>query len=137
MTAPRRILALFALATLAAACSNDVGPPTAVDATGLYGQMCARCHGLDGHGDPEMRKVLPKIRDFADPAFRSLRGEQVERTIMTGKEQMPSFGAMLSQTKIQHLAGYVRRLGAGMEIPAKGMAPAAAAEPAKAPPGQH
>jgi mono/diheme cytochrome c family protein len=134
MTAIRRILALLALGAAAAACSTDAGPATSVDATGLYGQMCARCHGLDGHGDPEMKKVLPKIRDFADPAFRSLRGEQVERVIMGGKEQMPAFGAMLSQTKIQHLAGYVRRLGAGVEAPLK---PAAAAEPAKAPPGAH
>jgi mono/diheme cytochrome c family protein len=137
MTATRRFLALLAIVTAASGCSNDVGPPTAVDATGLYGQMCARCHGLDGHGDPEMMKVLPKIRNFSDPAFRSLRGEQVERVIMAGKEQMPAFGAMLSQTKIQHLAGYVRRLGTGVEIPAKGRAPAAAAEPAQVPSGQH
>jgi mono/diheme cytochrome c family protein len=130
MTAARLIVMCALAATAVAACSNDVGPATAVDAPALYGQMCARCHGLDGHGDVEMKKVLPKIRDFADPAFRTLRGEQVERVIMGGQEQMPAFGAMLSQTKIQHLAGYVRRLGAGMETPAKAAPPVPQPSPA-------
>jgi mono/diheme cytochrome c family protein len=105
------------------ACSNDVGPPISVDGAALYGQMCARCHGLDGHGDATMKKLLPKIRDFADPGFQTLRGEEVERVIMAGKEQMPAFGGTLSQIKIQHVSGYVRRLGAGLEKPIVPAAP--------------
>jgi mono/diheme cytochrome c family protein len=115
-TTATTLLALgLALLASTAACSNDVGPALSVDGPALYGQMCARCHGLDGHGDAEMKKVLPKIRDFSDRDFHDRRAEEVERVIMGGKEQMPAFGGSLSQIKIQHLAGYVRRLGAGLE----------------------
>ncbi len=32
--------------------------------------MCARCHGVDGRGDPEIKKTLP-VRDFSDPQFQA------------------------------------------------------------------
>ena len=37
----------------------------------IYAQMCARCHGADGRGDPEIKKTMPNVRDFHDPAFRA------------------------------------------------------------------
>ncbi|HEY0709348.1 MAG TPA: cytochrome c [Polyangia bacterium] len=104
--------------------SNEAGPAVAVDPVSLYAQMCARCHGPDGRGDPEMKKVIPGIRDFSSPAFRSMGPEQMEAVIMTGKNQMPGFGAALSRPKIQHLAGYARKLG---EIAAAGGTPPSAA----------
>jgi hypothetical protein len=52
--------------------------------------------------------------------FRAMGPEQVEAVIMTGKNQMPGFGAALSRPKLQHLGGYVRKLG---EIAAAGGAP--------------
>ena len=111
----RLTLALLALGGLGlAGCygkSNEAGPAVAVDVEALYGQMCARCHGVDGRGDAEMKKTIPGIRDFADPAFRSLGSESVEAVIMTGKNQMPAFGGALTRPKIQHLGGYARRLG--------------------------
>jgi mono/diheme cytochrome c family protein len=92
--------------------SNEAGPAVAVDIEGIYAQMCARCHGADGRGDPEMKKTIPGIRDFADPQFRAKGPEEVESVIMTGRNQMPGFGAALTRPKLQHLAGHVRRLGA-------------------------
>jgi len=114
--------------------SNAAGPAAPVDPAQLYGQMCARCHGMDGRGDPNMKQALPAIRDFSDPAFLATPDEQVESMIMTGRNQMPGFGAMLSRPKIQHLAGYVRRLGrvakaSGAPAPAGGQAAPASAEP--------
>ncbi len=83
----------------------------AVDPAVLYGQSCARCHGVDGKGDPQIRQQMP-VRDFTDPAFRARAATgELERVIMAGKNQMPSFGGALSQPKIQALAGYVKRLG--------------------------
>lgn len=97
-----------------AGCSSpgdDPGPPIPVDPAAIYVQMCARCHGADGRGDAELKKTLP-IRDFSDPAFQARAGsEDVARTIMAGKNQMPAFGGLLSAPKIQALSGYVRRLG--------------------------
>jgi hypothetical protein len=58
--------------------------------------------------------------------------EQLEAVIMTGKNQMPGFGAALSRPKIQHLAGYARKLG---EIAAAGgTPPKPAAAPGATPP---
>jgi mono/diheme cytochrome c family protein len=91
--------------------SNDAGPAVEVDAQALYTQMCARCHGPDGRGDAEMKKTIPTIQDFALPAFRAKAPEEIEAVIMTGRNQMPGFGAALTRPKIQHLGGYVRRLG--------------------------
>ena len=103
---------LVLLSTLAQGCSNDAGPAVPIDPAVMYAQNCARCHGADGHGDPEIKKTLPTVRDFADPAFlATAQTDQIARTIMAGKGQMPAFGASLSLPKIQSLSGYVQRLG--------------------------
>jgi mono/diheme cytochrome c family protein len=90
---------------------DDPGQPIPVDPAVIYAQMCARCHGADGRGDAQIRQQLP-VRDFSDPVFQArATNEEIQRVIMAGKNQMPSFGGMLSQPKIQSLSGYVRRLG--------------------------
>jgi mono/diheme cytochrome c family protein len=100
-----------ALSLWAAACSNDAGPAVPVDPAVMYAQNCARCHGANGRGDPELKKTLP-VRDFSDPVFLAkAQTDDLVRTIMAGKGQMPAFGASLSLPKIQSLSGYVRRLG--------------------------
>jgi mono/diheme cytochrome c family protein len=102
------------LATVAAGCSNDAGPAMPIDPAVMYAQNCAKCHGADGHGDPEIRKTLPTVRDFSDPTFLAkAQIDDLQRTIMAGKGQMPAFGASLSLPKIQSLSGYVWRLGHG------------------------
>jgi mono/diheme cytochrome c family protein len=108
-----------ALALAGAGCSSpsQAGPAVAVDPGALYAQMCARCHGMDGRGDPEMKKTIPGIRDFSEPAFQAMAPEQVEQVIMVGRNQMPGFGPSLTRPKIQHLGGYVRRLGWGDRAP--------------------
>jgi mono/diheme cytochrome c family protein len=105
--------ALAAGLVLLAACeaTNHAGPAMPVDPAALYAQNCARCHGADGRGDPELKKTMP-VRDFADPEFRArANNQEIERIIMAGRNQMPAFGEMLSGPKIQSLTGYVRRLG--------------------------
>jgi mono/diheme cytochrome c family protein len=104
---------------------DDPGPSVAVDPAAIYSQMCARCHGADGRGDPELKKTLP-VRDFSDPDFqRRAMTEEITRTIMTGKNQMPAFGGLLSAPKIQAISGYVRRLGRAPARPAAVAVPAA------------
>jgi mono/diheme cytochrome c family protein len=111
-----RFLATLALAAVVfgGACTNgdDPGPPVPVEPAVIYAQMCARCHGSDGHGDAELKKTLP-VRDFHDPAFLARAStEEIVRVVMAGKGQMPAFGGSLSLPKMQALSGYVRRLGA-------------------------
>ena len=69
---------LLAVAGLAAACTNDAGIAMPVDPAVIYTQMCARCHGVDGHGDPHLRKQMP-MRDFADPEVRRQQGRHPAR----------------------------------------------------------
>lgn len=101
-------------ATVGGACNtpgDDPGPALPVDPAALYAQMCVRCHGVDGRGDAEIKKTMA-VRDFSDPEFQvRAASEDLTRTIMAGKGQMPAFGALLSAPKIQALSGFVRRLG--------------------------
>lgn len=127
-------LALVVLAGLAGCSSpgDDPGPAIPVDPAAIYVQMCARCHGADGRGDAELKKTLP-IRDFSDPAFQArANSEDIGRTIMAGKNQMPAFGGLLSAPKIQALSGHVRRLGLRAGAPAAPV-PAATPPPVAAP----
>ena len=119
---PIRFGAFLLAAGLAAlpACTtgDDPGPAVTVDPAVIYAQMCSRCHGLDGRGDPEIRKTLPAVRDFHDPEFQArATNDSIARVIMAGKGQMPAFGSALSVPKIQELSGYVHRLGRGAPSP--------------------
>jgi len=93
---------------------DDPGPAIPVEPAVIYARMCARCHGADGRGDPELRKTMPNVRDFHDPAFRGkATTDSIVTVVMAGKGQMPAFANSLSMPKMQALSGYVRRLGAG------------------------
>lgn len=106
-------LASVVVALAVIGCNNDAGPAIPVDQAAIYNQLCVRCHGPDGHGDPLLKKTMP-IRDFSDPEFRArAKTDDIEQVIMAGRNQMPAFGGMLSLPKIQAMAGYVKRLGAG------------------------
>jgi mono/diheme cytochrome c family protein len=109
---PSSLLAAISGVLLAAGCTTtDAGPALPVEPAAIYAQMCARCHGLDGHGDAQLKQSMPALRDFSDPEFRArARNEDIEQVIMAGKNQMPPFGAMLSLPKIQAVTGHVRKL---------------------------
>ena len=107
------VVALALAAALGAGCNTggDAGPAIAVEPAAIYAQMCARCHGADGRGDPELKKTMP-VRDFHDPTFRArATTDEIVRVMMAGKGQMPAFAQNLSMPKMQAMAGYVRRLG--------------------------
>ena len=108
------LLGLVAVVILGGGCStgDDPGPALAIEPATIYAQMCARCHGMDGRGDPEIKKTMP-VRDFHDPAFRArASSEEIVRVVMAGKGQMPAFGQSLTLPKMQALSGHIRRLGA-------------------------
>jgi mono/diheme cytochrome c family protein len=115
-----RTTTLFGAAVLAAvsalagcSTSDDPGPAVAVEPAVIYARNCARCHGPDGRGDPEIKKTMPNVRDFRDPEFRArATTDAIVSVVMAGKGQMPAFGQSLSVPKMQALSGYIRRLGA-------------------------
>ena len=118
-----RVKALFGFVTLAVAsalagCSTYAGPAVAVEPAVLYERNCARCHGVDGRGDAEIKKTMPNVRDFQDPAFRARAStDTIVSVVMAWKGQMPAFAQSLSLPKMQALLGYVRRLGAASAPP--------------------
>jgi cytochrome c oxidase cbb3-type subunit 3 len=115
----RRFTLLAALTFAAGAgaiagCStgDDPGPAIAVEPSVIYARNCARCHGLDGRGDPEIKKTMPNVRDFHDREFLARANtDSIVNVVMAGKGQMPAFARSLSMPKMQSLSGYVRRLG--------------------------
>ena len=121
----KRVTTLFGAAVLAAVSAlagcttgDDAGPAVAVEPAVIYARMCARCHGPDGRGDAEIKKTMPNVRDFHDPAFRArASSDAIVSVVMAGKGQMPAFGNSLSLPKMQALSGYVRRLGADSAPP--------------------
>ena len=69
------VITVVGLGLFTSACSSpgdDPGPALPVDPAAIYAQMCARCHGIDGRGDPELKKTLP-VRDFSGPGFPESR----------------------------------------------------------------
>ena len=107
------LAAVFLVLHAAGCTTTDAGPAVPVDPGVIYAQMCARCHGIDGHGDPQLKQTMPAIRDFSDPEFKArAKNEEMEQVIMAEKNQMPGFGGTLSLPKIQALTGHVRKLGA-------------------------
>jgi mono/diheme cytochrome c family protein len=101
---------VLGVACLAGGCKHEAGPVMPVEGAALYDQMCLRCHGPDGRGDPEIAKVMP-VRDLTSPPVQGMGNEELERLIMAGKNQMPAFGGMMSVRKIQAVLGHVRHLG--------------------------
>lgn len=110
----------FAATGAMAGCStgDDPGPAVAVEPAVIYARNCARCHGVDGRGDAEIKKTMPNVRDFHDPEFRARANtDSIVSVMMAGKGQMPAFGRSMSLPKMQALSGYVRRLGADSAPP--------------------
>ena len=112
------LAAVSGLAGCSTSPGDDPGPAVAVEPAVIYARMCARCHGPDGRGDPEIKKTMPKVRDFQDAEFRARAStDAIVSVMMAGKGQMPAFGQSLSMPKMQALSGYVRRLGADSAPP--------------------
>ena len=112
MTAPSRrtpiaLGPLVAAAFVSAAgCSDPTERP--LDGAVLYRQHCARCHGPDGRGVPE----VPGVRDLTDArVMGNLRNDQIKMAIRMGKPpRMPAFGDRFTDAALEVLVAYVRSL---------------------------
>ncbi|MCB9751659.1 MAG: c-type cytochrome [Myxococcales bacterium] len=129
------LTALGGLLCLAAsACKEPTGPVREISGERLFYQYCARCHGTDGRGLPDVAGV----RDLTDPRYMgTLSDDQLRRTIQMGKPpNMPAFGRSFAEPSLRVLTAYVRKLSTDprpVAAPPVG-APPAAAPPAAAPP---
>lgn len=97
------LLALLALV----GCKEPTGPEREISGAKLFVQHCARCHGPDGKGLPEVAGV----RDLTDRGMMSLLSEdRLRMTIRMGKPpNMPGF-SHFSEPTLKVLMAYVRQL---------------------------
>jgi quinol-cytochrome oxidoreductase complex cytochrome b subunit/cytochrome c len=81
-------------------------------AAGLYRQYCLLCHGANGRG-LELRGAMPKIPDFASPAWQAqVSNARLATSILDGTgAQMPAFRGRISAEQSRDLAAYVRAFG--------------------------
>ena len=98
----KRKLFVFVTAIIAPA-----GIGFAADASAIWSQQCASCHGKDGSGNTMMGKKLG-VKDYTkDQGFSDAEAANV---IKNGKGKMKGFKGKLSDADVKALVTYVRSL---------------------------
>jgi mono/diheme cytochrome c family protein len=101
---------LFSFAALAVAGCRTQAPLTAQQLEGqhLYNGRCAHCHELN---DLALKKVPPNLHGVFDastlPSGAPATDQNVERTILSGKNMMPSFAGRFTQEQMDALLSYL------------------------------
>lgn len=72
----------------------------------LFEEHCARCHGVDGRGDPRRRALEPGLDLEQSLLLESKLDGIAYRTIANGSEGMPAFSQTLSVEEIRGLVSY-------------------------------
>ncbi len=81
----------------------------AEDAAAVFKSKCAMCHGADGKGDTAMGKKLA-IKALTAPEVQKLTDEQIQQTIVKGKNKMPSFDKKVTPDQVKALVAHIRTL---------------------------
>ena len=80
------------------------------DAAGTYNSKCAKCHGRDGRAK-SLHAKHEKARDLSSGEWQSdVSDERIYNSISNGKGKMPAFKKSLTDSQIDELVTYVRRL---------------------------
>ncbi len=90
------------------------------DGKKIYDQYCARCHGFDGGGVPEVPAANGRLNNMI--LMQQKSDQQIMGVIRGGKPPaMPGFAGEFTEAKLMVLTKYVRELslpGAGEAKPA-------------------
>lgn len=88
-----------AAAARAEASTGAVSMPQCGEATVIFQQRCAMCHGSDGRG------TVARTPNFTDPGWQTTKSDKVLVDALTdGTDQgMPAFGSQLSSQQIDRL----------------------------------
>lgn len=93
---------ILGLVTLALA-----SPLHATDATALFKQKCAPCHGQAGKGDTPMGQKLA-VRDLGSAAVQAQTDAALQGIITSGKNKMPAFNGKIPDADIKLLVAHIR-----------------------------
>jgi len=102
-------VAVFSVA-VAASRKAGASAASAGDASSVYNSKCASCHGKDGRARSRHARH-EHARDLTSAEWQdSVSDERIYNSISNGKGKMPSFKKKLSDSQIDELVSYVRRL---------------------------
>jgi mono/diheme cytochrome c family protein len=78
---------------------------------GVYRQFCLNCHGANGKGDDNMKKVMTSIPDFTSEKWQKEASDpQISVSITDGKGAlMPAFADKVNADQVQTLVDYIRK----------------------------
>jgi len=109
-----RAVGLFALVLLSTvtACHSggSGGAPGGLDGKVLFESVCARCHAVDGKGDPTAKLQLG-VPDMTDPAWQAAHSDEVIKlTVHEGSKskKMPALGDYFSDAQLDEIIKHVR-----------------------------
>ena len=105
------VMGLVALAAAVGLVGNSARANAAAgDAAGTYNSKCAKCHGRDGRSKTT-RGRLTHSRDLTSSEWQNdVSDERIYNSISNGKGKMPAFKKSLTDSQIDELVNYVRRL---------------------------
>jgi mono/diheme cytochrome c family protein len=81
-----------------------------LDGKQLFDQVCARCHAVDGKGDPTAKLQLG-VPDMTDPAWQKrLTDADIHRTVHEGSrsKKMPALGDFYNDDQIDAIIKHIR-----------------------------
>jgi mono/diheme cytochrome c family protein len=88
---------------------NSISSQKGRTAAAIYNNQCASCHGKDG--SRTLRGKIIGATDLSSANWQERTSdEHIFNTISNGHGKMPAFGKKLSQSEIESLVAYVRRL---------------------------
>lgn len=102
----------MAVLMIGVAKSRNVSASAAIafDASAVYNDKCASCHGRDGRAR-SLHAKHEHARDLTSAEWQdSVSDERIYNSISNGKGKMPAFKKKLSDGQIDELVNYVRRL---------------------------
>jgi mono/diheme cytochrome c family protein len=97
---PLLFAALLLAACLAAglpACVDDDSP------RGVWRRHCARCHGLDGRGNPRAVDAKPGLDLTLSKLAAADDRVEIRRRIVEGEGVMPAFGDKLTPRQVEEM----------------------------------
>lgn len=76
----------------------------------IYKMMCLKCHGESGKGDgPKAKELSKKPANYTNPDFFKTRSDaDLKKTVIEGKEPMPSFRARLKDKDVDDVIAYIK-----------------------------